>query len=347
MEPLFTEPVNPDDFAGWNWYLEPKKRNADTVVEPYVDTGVKLLMTSFLAPVQRHGKWIGIAGVDRSIESVRTEIDRLKVLDSGHGMVVTGKGTFVAAPDRKAVGVTTLQKLAKRKKIEGLDAMARAIKAGKAGHAEATDPFNGEESVLFWAPVESSGWAFIASAPKDEVLADVAVMRRNLILLGLAALILVGGLVIFIASRLTRPVVEMADAADRISEGDLDIQIAARGGDEIGRMAAAFGRMIEYLRGTSAAAESIARGDLSTDVTPKSERDVLGTSVAGMARALRELVGELSRAAQTVGTSSQQTVTDLAGGRPGGRGDRFGRRRAGGRRRAPGDRRGRGASHGR
>ena len=137
----------------------------------------------------------------------------------------------------------------------------------------------------------------------------------------------------------------MADAADRISEGDLDIRIVARSEDEIGRMAAAFGRMVEYLRGTVAAAEAIARGDLSTDVTPKSERDVLGTAVAGMARALRELVGELSRAAQTVGGSSQQTVSDLAGGRPGReivRPPPSWRRR-----RAPGDRRGPSAPHGR
>ena len=49
---------------------------------------------------------------------------------------------------------------------------------------------------MFYSPVKTGGWSFVAVAPKDEILAGVAALRTKLILVGLAALLLVGGLLV-------------------------------------------------------------------------------------------------------------------------------------------------------
>jgi methyl-accepting chemotaxis protein len=53
----------------------------------------------------------------------------------------------------------------------------------------------------------------------------------------------------------------------------------------------------EYLRESAAVAERVAGGDLTVEVRPRSERDVLGNALAAMAENLRSLVGSVADSA--------------------------------------------------
>ena len=108
---------------------------------------------------------------------------------------------------------------------------------------------------------------------------------------------------------------EVAAAAERIADGDLDVTLATRGEDEVGRMARAFGAMVASLREKAALAEAIAGGDLSRDVEPRSERDALGHAFRAMNERLRAMVGEVSHTAGTLteASSNLAATSDEAG----------------------------------
>jgi methyl-accepting chemotaxis protein len=109
---------------------------------------------------------------------------------------------------------------------------------------------------------------------------------------------------------------KMMVAADGIADGDVEQETGKPSKDELGATAAAFGRMIEYLRGMVGAAEKLADGDLSVEVHPRSDRDALGNAFKAMIANLRQLVGEVSQAAGSVGQASQQmTSTSEEAGR--------------------------------
>ncbi len=59
-------------------------------------------------------------------------------------------------------------------------------------------------------------------------------------------------LVILLTRRVTHSLVALAAAADAVAAGDLDRQVEARAGDEVGRLAAAFNLMVDSLRKTLA-----------------------------------------------------------------------------------------------
>ncbi len=108
----------------------------------------------------------------------------------------------------------------------------------------------------------------------------------------------------------------MMHAADGIADGDVEQDTGTPSKDELGATAAAFGRMVEYLRTMVHAAERIADGDLSAEVHPRGDRDALGSAFAAMAANLRQLVGEVSQAAGSVGAASKQmTSTSEEAGR--------------------------------
>jgi methyl-accepting chemotaxis protein len=314
IDPLFTDPIENNGDPGDAWYVDTRVGNVDRVTEPYWIESTKQMVASFLAPIRRDGKFIGLAGSDRTLDELNATIAKVRVLESGHAFVVAPSGLLVAARGGKADGKLTLQKLAEQRKAPGLAKLLAAVKAGRPGRVESVDPFTGEPSILFWAPVAGADWGLVASAPRDEVFAEVATLRRDMLALAVGALLLLAGLVIVLAGRIARPLVEVAGAAERMSEGDLDVTVQARGRDETARMALAFGRMVEGMREQAAVAERIAAGDLTAEVVPRSERDALGIAVARMAAELRALVEKLRSAAGELAGSSREmaSTTDEA-----------------------------------
>ncbi|WP_210495351.1 methyl-accepting chemotaxis protein [Patulibacter sp. SYSU D01012] len=287
------------------WTL-PRDTRKPVVIEPYPWDG--RLITSYTVPIIRGGRFVGIAGADRSLGEIDGKIGKVRLLDTGYGMLVSRTGIFVAAPQKKLLG-TKLGTLAKKQDNAVLARVARDVAAGRGGQAETTDPFTGKDVVLSWAPVRTGDWGFIASVPVDEVLAPVHRLRTTLLVIGIVLLLVMGGIVTLIARSLTRPITELTDAAERVADGDVDVELRDGSQDEVGRMGAAFGRTVDYLREKADAAERVAAGDLTVEVEPRSDRDLLGRAFRKLVGDLRETVGQVSRSAGSVSAASAQMAS--------------------------------------
>ena len=121
----------------------------------------------------------------------------------------------------------------------------------------------------------------------------------------------------FLSRHIARSVGQVARAAQGLASGDLDQRLDVRSRDEIGDMAEAFREMIAYQQVMAGVANAIAQGDLSRDIEPKAQRDVLGTAFQRMVGNLRVLVGQLEDAvrakSQFVSMVSHEIRTPLSG----------------------------------
>jgi methyl-accepting chemotaxis protein len=117
------------------------------------------------------------------------------------------------------------------------------------------------------------------------------------------------GVAFWVARGIVGAVRQVLNAAEAMAEGDVDQRIDVSSKDEVGQMAEAFGRLIDYVKGLAGSADRIARGDLTVQVEPKSERDVLGNAFAAMVVNLRDLVGKVSGTAGSLSASSQEMAT--------------------------------------
>lgn len=114
---------------------------------------------------------------------------------------------------------------------------------------------------------------------------------------------LVGAVIIGMA--ITRPIVrtvsELSAAADAVAKGDLDRDVQARSGDELGALATSMQRMLAAQREFAASAGQLSAGDMSAKITVRSERDTLGQSFVQLRDTLQQLTAEtatLASAAQ-------------------------------------------------
>ena len=121
-------------------------------------------------------------------------------------------------------------------------------------------------------------------------------------------------LAFIIARGISKPVSQIAQATNAIvKEGDIDQNIELVSKDEIGAVAESVRGLIDYMKELTGAAESIAANDLTVQIEPKSEKDVLGkslkamvTNLIGMVRKLGENATQLVSAATEIASTSEQ-----------------------------------------
>ena len=138
----------------------------------------------------------------------------------------------------------------------------------------------------------------VAREVSHSILVAIVLAVAGMVLALLAVRVLIGSI--------TRPLARVTEAAERLSEGDLDVTVKTDGEDEIARMSRAFAGSVDYMRSLSESAQQIAGGNLTVEVRPRSERDVLGAAFARMRATVAAMLAEIARSSQTVGQASQQ-----------------------------------------
>ena len=76
----------------------------------------------------------------------------------------------------------------------------------------------------------------------------------------------------------------------------------------MGVLATVFTEMTASLGQMARVAEQISEGDLTVEVKPKSDQDVLGKAFAVMVEKLRRLIGEMQESSSILSSSAQQIV---------------------------------------
>jgi methyl-accepting chemotaxis protein len=130
--------------------------------------------------------------------------------------------------------------------------------------------------------------------------------RSLIIVLLLLAVVVAVGVALAISRRLARGISAVGRAAKKIAGGEIDQRVDVTSRDELGEMASDFNAMTDYLTATAELAETIASGDLSVEVRPRSDKDALGNALADMTRGLRNLVGSINDATGTMNDSTRR-----------------------------------------
>ncbi len=142
-------------------------------------------------------------------------------------------------------------------------------------------------------------------AEKESSAARYAEARNTVVLTSVVALAVGLAASVWIALSISRGLGRATAIAARIARGEGEVDCTSSSGDEIGRLLGSMGEMSAALDGMAEAADRIARGDLTADVTPRSDDDRLGRSLARMLDKLREVLAGARTSADGVAEGSQ------------------------------------------
>jgi methyl-accepting chemotaxis protein len=207
-------------------------------------------------------------------------------------------------------------RLARAQWAEYVSRTARSIAQGDAGRPlDALATINGANLERYNA-LGANLDAWIASNTKianrsvQEAADTTSSARTMLIVLGVIAALLAVGIALLLSRQIVGGVRQVLHAAEGIAEGDLDQHVDVKQRDEVGQMAAAFGRLVDYVREMAGVADRISQGDLRKTTEPRSDKDVLGVAFRDMQGNLSDLVGAVTASSQNLSAASQEMASN-------------------------------------
>lgn len=110
--------------------------------------------------------------------------------------------------------------------------------------------YRGVEVLSSYKPLDIEGmhWVIMSEIDKDEAFAHVYDLRDNIIITFIGLLISIAFASMFISRKITKPIKELTHRAEELAEGNLNVEIDPRGGDEIGTLSKSFIHMQRSLQ---------------------------------------------------------------------------------------------------
>ncbi|MFY9224971.1 MAG: CHASE3 domain-containing protein [Blastocatellia bacterium] len=119
---------------------------------------------------------------------------------------------------------------------------------------------------------------------------------------------------IWITRNITGPLSEISLASEKIAGGELIInfQASTMRKDEVGVLAESFKYMSKSLYDTAKAAEEIANGNLSIEIKPQSEKDMMGLALIKMLKNLHLTTTQIQQGTAVISSSTTQMLASIS-----------------------------------
>ncbi len=299
-----------------NFYELCKKTKQECLVNPhmYPIQGNNELVISLVAPIIANERFYGITGIDLRLNKLQEIADKLDIFDkTGTLVILSNDGTICGVtghPER--VGKNMIAIRAAR----GEDQAKTSKTLAAIQNAKETIEFAGEKLRVF-TPLTvgqtATPWSVKLEVPKEIITAKASSAMWKQILLGVICLLLALGLLYFFAKKIADPIKQVTTVLVGIAKGEIDHTIEVNSDDEIGLLQSSSKELITYIQEIAEASQRIAQNDLTVQVKPKSEKDVLGNSfkimienLSGMIRQLADNARELVSAATQISSTAEQ-----------------------------------------
>ena len=120
--------------------------------------------------------------------------------------------------------------------------------------------------------------------------------------------VLVLPMVIVLIRQLVKPLQQLQLIAHDLQQGRLAKRLQWDSKDEIGELSNSLNSMAVHLNGYAEQTKKIADGDLTAEIVPASNEDILGNALLQMTTELRELVQQIQGASDQITSGSQQVA---------------------------------------
>ncbi|MCP4717917.1 MAG: PAS domain S-box protein [Desulfobacteraceae bacterium] len=109
---------------------------------------------------------------------------------------------------------------------------------------------NGKPNLARFESFKEWNWYILAVDPMEEVYGVTNRMKPYLFSLGILAAIIISMALMFLTRRLTRPLEQLVQGAEKIGKGNLDTRISIHTKDEFGHLAKGFNQMASRMQAT-------------------------------------------------------------------------------------------------
>lgn len=278
-----TGQVNPMDRG---WYRELRSGKDFLFTDAYLSgTSKKLIVSAAAAYKDKSGKFWGGLCANISLDTLAEKVKEAKIGGEGNALFVSRDGRILAATRE---GIEHLSPAAE---YPGLGAKYEEMKKTREGYTTVT--VDGQDMVLAYNTLDTTGWLVISAVPESVVFANLRTMQYVFGGIAVSGLLVVLVVCFFFANRITEPILKISGHISKVAAGNMRIDdLEVNTSDELGVLASDFNRMTASLR-------SLLRKIAATSETLSSSAEELTAGAYQSAEAATDVA---------------QTVVDVASG---------------------------------
>ncbi|MFE4107998.1 ATP-binding protein [Almyronema epifaneia] len=169
--------------------------------------------------------------------------------------------------------------------------------------------------IMPWQDEFGLDWLVVTTLPESDFMAQLQANARNTVLLSLAGLVVAIGIGILTSRWVTRPITQLMNASEQLSQGELDQKVEVQGIQELETLGSAFNRMAGQLRHSFRKLESTNQALAAANHALEKSNDELEQRVEERTADLQQTLRELRRTqAQLVQTEKMSSLGQLVAG---------------------------------
>ena len=277
--------------------------------EPYIEKATGTLVMTFAVPVfDSTHTVVGVLSADVDGLWLSEQIKDLVIGETGECYIIDLNGITIADADAEVVknkenSTEKAQTDASYSSIAAFEKRAMTEKHPDTGYFY----WYKRLDIAAFAPVKSTGWIVIISAPSVEFMGTVNTLRASLLAIGVVILVVALVIVFFVAQTMVKPIGVTVEALKNIAqgEGDLTVRLPIHGNDEITDLSNYFNETIAKI------GSSIKSVGKSSNIM-QSIGDELSSNMTETASAINEITANIDGVKQQALTQAA-SVTETAG----------------------------------
>ncbi len=232
---------------------------------------------------------IGAVGMDISLESLIQQIGNMVIGEEGYITAYDCDDVVLYHPDSQLL-------LKHLDEINYSQNMKELLNARQSSNAvEFTR--DGKAYCGSVVAISDIGWNIVGTVTENEYRSEVVTTSAIIIAGFIFCAILLSAVIVFVAAMIVRPLRKLNEAANQLANGDLDVVVDVKSGDEVGQMSVSITQLVArlktyilYINEISAVIEEIGRGNLIFEL----KQDYVG-EFNRIKVALSEIKSSLSR----------------------------------------------------
>ena len=223
-----------EDTSKLVWFTVPKFEGEPVWLPPYITDNLGKRVISYNVPIYWRGQFVGVVGIEIDYSTMAEQVESIRLYGNGYAFLSDSDGNIFFHPK-----IDVSQLTEETKPVLPYDAIAK--------NTFIRYTYDGVEKIAAWLPL-SNGMRLNVAVPVSETEGEWERLVGNYLVFAAIVLVAASILTMFYTRRVTRPLVQLTEAAEQIDKGNYDYDLNYDRDDEVGRLTNTFKRLSGHMK---------------------------------------------------------------------------------------------------
>jgi len=220
------------------WAFQLAKGGEEIISNIFLDAKTSKPIQIITLPIIENKKVVGVLSAEIDFRRIMFSIKDINVGKNGSILVVASNGRIIAHTYMEQLSDLDLSK----------SPVVKAVLAGQKGVMKGYVDELGREVLGSYMPIWELGWGIVVQRPLADISMEVEQLGNTIFMATIISVLLAILAGWLMSEKISKPINLLANASEKVAQGDLHTLVKVKSSNEIGVLASSFNQMVVSLR---------------------------------------------------------------------------------------------------